>query len=457
MAIATYDVGIFVEQPAVRRMNGQRRILTILFVISFALDFKGQVGGALIQFLMAGLNIATFLLLALSYRFTVPRHGLGAFVFWGWAAFLLTGAVGALVNTVPFAHFIRIAYPFILFLEGFLVASWVARDPHGAKLIVSVMLAAAIVSLVFTLGWGFYFTGEGAGTIRYQILSPLIPLLIVVAGYDLFFARRRRLWALFLLTITLGIIALSVTRGMLLMVGFVAGVVLLATFWNALHTAKLPRPLIWASVFAVMMVGVALSAAMLFYPEVIMRWGHRGFGAARDVAFWTRVAAIVGQFQALTAHPVSWLTGQGFGNSYPWPISDFPWILKYLGPHAGRSVWFPGEFMWMTFFFYSGFIVGSIAALVLLAGAVRSFRLLGALLRTQSWRNSQVRPLWIGVLGYFAFIGMGFTSDPLGSRLAAMFMGLCLGLVLTQGKIFMLGDRDCIALSRLSEKLPTRE
>lgn len=107
-----------------------------------------------------------------------------------------------------------------------------------------------------------------------------------------------------------------------------------------------------------------------------------------------------------------------------------------MGAHAtGRSAWFPGEFMWMPFLYYGGFIVGSIAALVLLAGAVRAFRLLGALLRTQSWRNPQARPLWVGVLGYVAFLGMGFTANPFILRLAAMFMGLCLGLVVVQGRV----------------------
>jgi len=438
MAITTSNVDILLEQPAVQRMSRQRRILAVLFVISFAIDFKGSVGGSPIQFLMAGLNIFAFLLLAISYRMAIPRKGLAAFVFWGWAAFMLSGTAGALANTVPFSHYLRIAYTFALFLEGFLVVWWTTRDPRDARMIISTMVAVAVVSLVFTLGWGFFFTDEGVGKIRYQILSPLIPFLVVVAGYDLLLARRRRLWSLALLAIIFGLIAISVTRGPLLIVSFVAGLVLLAAFVNTLRTASFPRRLIRAVVFVVIIVGIGLAVAVLFNPEVLGRWVRRGFGAAHDVTFWTRVAAIVGQFQALTSNHYGWLTGQGFGSSYPWPVSNFPWILQYLGPDAiGRSAWFPGEFMWMPFLYYGGFIVGSIAALALLAGAVHSFRLLAALLRTQSWRNPQARPLWVGVLGYFAFLGMGFTANPFILRLSAMFMGLCFGLFLTQAKILM--------------------
>ncbi|MGD2063709.1 MAG: hypothetical protein PVF51_09035 [Nitrospirota bacterium] len=422
-----------VARPAGRRVSRNRRILAILFVVSFALDFKGSVGGSPIQYLMAAFNTAAFMLLAASYRMALPRRGLGAFVFWGWGAFLLTGTLGAVLNSTPFGQYIRIVYPFTLFLEGLLVAWWTARDPHDAGTIVSAMMVGAVVSLFYTVWWGFYFSGDSAAEIRYQILSPLIPLLIVVTGYDLFFARRQRTSSLVLLAITLGLITLSVTRGPVLIVGFVAGLVMLAAFGNALRSATIPRPLIRAIVWGVFVAGIALTAAILFNPEVLGRWAHRGLGEARDVTFWTRVAAILGQLQALNADPLRWLTGKGFGSSYPWLFSDFPWILPYLGERTDTSVWFPGEFMWMPFFYYGGLFVGLIAALVLLGGAVRGFRLLATLLKAQSWRIPQVRPLWVGVLGYFAFLGMGFTANPFILRLAALFMGLCLGLILAQG------------------------
>lgn len=436
MAIPSNPIYFYVEQAVhPRRMSRQRRILVVLFVISFALDFKGAAGGSPLQFLMAGLNSVTFILLAISYRIALPTRGLASFVLMGWGGLLAFGTLGALVNAVPFNHYIRIAYTFMLFLEGFLVAWWVTREPRDAGLIMSAMILAAIASLFFTFGWGFYFTGEGIGRIRYQILSPLLPFLAVVSGFDLFFARRRRLLSFCLLGIILVVIALSVTRGQLLIVAFVAVMVLLAAFWNASRTERFPRLILRvASGVAVFLVLGAI-AAVLFNPEVLGRWVHRGLGPAHDATFWTRVAAVVGQYQALTAHPLGWLVGQGFGNSYPWPVSDFPWILKYLGPQViGRSVWFPGEFMWMPFLFYGGFIMGTLAALALLAIAFRGFRVLSNMLAGHSWRSPRMRPIWLAVLGYFAFLGMGFTADPFILRLAAMYMGLCAGIVAAESK-----------------------
>jgi hypothetical protein len=433
MAITTNYTTDQAAHPATHRISRQQRILAIVFVFSFVLDFKGVAGGSPIQFIMVGLNIAVFLLLAASYRMVLPGRGLGAFVFWGWMAFLVTGTMGAFVNGTPIGHYLRIAYTFMLFLEGFLVAWWTTKDPRDAGTIVAAMMTTAIISLFFTFGWGFYFTGQNSEEIRYQILSPLIPLLLTVAGYDLFFARRRRLWSFILLAIALGMIALSATRGEILIIGFVAGFVLLAALMNAKRFANFPRPIIRAAVWGGIIVVVGLPAAIFFNPDVLGRWVHRSFGVAKDVTFWTRAAAVLGQYQALVASPFGWLTGKGFGSAYPWPVSDFPWILEYLGEKAvNRSAWFPGEFMWMTFLFYGGFIIGPLAALVLLSGAVRAFHLLRVLLRTQSWRIPQARPVWVGVLGYFAFLGMGFTSNPFILRLAALFMGLCLGLIVAQ-------------------------
>jgi hypothetical protein len=381
---------------------------------------------------MAGLNTAAFLLLAASYRLVLPKGGLAAIVFWVWLAFLQTGTLGAVVNATPFEQYIRVLYPFTLFLMGFLVVWWTARDPRDASIIVSAMIATAIISLFFTLWWGFYFTGVGVDHIRYQVLSPLIPLLMVVAGYDLFFARRKRLWSIFLLSFIVSLIVLSVTRGPVLVGGVVAGLVVLAVLVNALRSGSVPRPTQDAFIWGLCVSVIGLGIATLFYPEVIERWSHRALGAGQNVTFWMRAAAVIGQFDALTESSHGWFMGRGIGSSYPWPLSEFPWILPYIGERVDGPVWFPGEFMWMPFFYYGGFAFGTGAALVLLWGATRGFWWLMSLLRVQSWRIPLFRPLWIGILGYFAFLAMGFSANPFIFRSAALFMGLCLGLIIVQ-------------------------
>jgi hypothetical protein len=176
-----------------------------------------------------------------------------------------------------------------------------------------------------------------------------------------------------------------------------------------------------------------MTVALAVYPDTLGRWILRSSGEVSNVTLWTRVAAVAGQFQVLTDNSIGWFIGEGFGSSYPWLVSMFPWILPYLSPEMNSSAWFPGEFMWMPFIYYGGFIVGPLVALGLVLSAVRSFRLLCVLLKEQTWRRQESRPLWIGILGFFSFIGMGFTANPFIIRLAALFLGLCLGLIVAQG------------------------
>jgi hypothetical protein len=411
----------------------QRRFIAALFVISFALDFKGAMGGSSVQYAMASVNTAAFLLLAISYRAAFPRSIFAAVLFWGWIIFLAVGSIAAMINTVPFNQFIRTIYPFVLFLEGFLVCWWVSRDPRGAKALVSAMIFSAIVSMVFTVWWGFHFSGEAYGNIRYQILSPLLPFLIVTCLFDLFFYRRRRFKAIAVLVLALGIVAVSVTRGMLLVLALVAVAVSLAWLWNIFkNRISLPRPM-GQMLFGVLAVGICGLVIIVFLaPDVMGRWVYRGLGASHSVTFWTRAAAVVGQWDLLTLHGLHWVFGWGFGHSYHWAQAFAQIVYPHISPAAFNAPrWFPGEFMWVTPWFYAGFVGGSLAIAAWLWGAVRSMRLLMELLRSKTWRLATVRPAWLGALGYFAFLGLGFTANPFILRLSALFLGMCLALIVT--------------------------
>lgn len=409
-----------------------RYVLALVFVLSFSLDFKGVEGGSPIQLAMAFHNTMAFALLGVSYRFVHPIRGLPGSIFWGWAIFLLVATMVAILHGVPVDRYVRVAYPFLLFLEGFLVAWWIGRDFRGAEILVSGMLATAIVSLLFSFWWGFHFSGLGVGEIRYQVLSPLIPFIFCASTYDLFFARRRRTLSASLVVAMSAIVVLSVTRGLLLIFGIMAIVILFVAVKNVLFVRlSIPKPivlaLLWVTAFSVIG-AVALSA---IFPDAVERWTHRASGVLVAVTAWTRYAAVIGQLRALGDSPLGWLTGLGFGSSYAWPVWDFPWIAPYLG-RVLDQVWFPGEFMWVPFVFYGGAIAGTVAALVLVLSAIHAFRVLGQLFGEKRWRDPAVRPVWISAMSFTAYLAMGLTANPFILRLAALQMGLSLGLLLAQ-------------------------
>ncbi len=412
------------------RLRQQTRILAILFVLSFALDFKGAVGGSSLQFVMAGFNTLTFILIATKYRFRLPVRGGAAVICWGWLLFLVIGSIGALVSGVPVGRYIRVIYPFVLFLEGFLVAWWVAGRSSEELILVDAMNWAAIISFVLTFFWGFYFSGRSVEVIRYQILSPLIPFIIAVAGYDFIFARRHRVRAVLILAVIFGVIAISVTRGMFLVMVMIAISLFAAWFWNLLRGyGSMPRPLLRGLGWGLIVGMLGLGLIMLFSPEVYVRWLHRSLGPARDVTFWTRIAAVVGQGNQLFSAPTALFVGRGFGHSYIYAQLFASVVYPYMSPEVFTApMWYPGEFMWITPLFYGGMIAGMVGIGVLVYGIIKTFGTLAYLLRKRAWLAVGCRPIWIGILGYYAIMGLSFTSNPMGSRIASMVMGLCLGL-----------------------------
>ena len=410
----------------------QAQILSILFIMSFALDFKGSEGGTVIQYVMAIVNTLAFALLALQYRLVLPRYGLMAFVFWGWCSFLLVGSVGAFINDVPLGQYIRVIYPYVLFVEGFLVAYWVSRDWRGAETVAHGLVFAAIISFLFTVWCGFHFSGQALQTIRYQILSSLTPFLIVYSGFRLLFLRRRRARSLAILAMCVSITAFSVTRGPLLAVGFTGLMLLVALIWSFFRSSSLSaiRMVLRASIGGVLLFGIFIETFLIIAPETLQRWSQRTFGDAHLATFWTRVAAAVGQWEQLSNNPVGWVVGQGFGHQYQYAQSFASLVYPYVTANTFvQPMWYPGEFMWVTPLYYGGLISGTIAILVLIFSTVYVFRVLVAMIGTRSWDNESIWPLWVGVLGFSTVLGLGFTANPFIIRLSAMFLGLALGVV----------------------------
>ncbi len=412
--------------------NGHYKTLFVsIFVLSFALDFRGTVGGGMPQFVMMGVNSFAFFILIYQFGMRIPKRSWAAFVFWGWVLYLVLGSLGALVSDVPTDRLIRIIYPVILFLEGFLVAWWVARQ-GGEDVLMRIMVLSAIISFVFMIWWGFYFTGRDIESIRYEILSPLIPFLLVVAGFDLILSRRNQIVSLLLITAILNVILLSVTRGMILPIAMVSGAVILAAISNYLKgRGSIPRPFVQSIFWGVVLFISGISVVLIFAPDTLQRWVLRSVTENSDVTFWTRVAAISGQWNELSGNHLAWLFGNGFGHSYYWPDSFAPLVSPDITPEIlATPKWYPGEFMWVTPIFYSGLFAGALAIIILLYGVIKSFLLMAKMIQFYTWKFPIYRSFWLALLGYLAFIGLSFTANPFIVRQAPLFMGLCMGLFL---------------------------
>lgn len=414
------------DQP----LTGRVAVLVWIFILSFAFDVKGVVGGTAAQYVMAGFNTFAFVLLGLNFRFVLPRRGYPAQVLYVWLAFLVVGSLGAWMSGVSADKYIRIIYPFVLFAEGFLLVWWLAREQRDLRVLVQAMAVSAGVSVIYTLWWGFHFTGDSLGTIRYQIVSPLAVFLLLLAAYDLIFARKRRLTAFLWICVIVTILAISVTRTYVLIIGGVVGLLMLAGICNAVaQCGRIPKRLV--SLFAYTVLGVLLvSVYLVTVPEVASRWDSRVLGPHSSVTYWTRVATVVNEWDQLIAEPSTSVLGAGFGHGFVYSSDYAARILPYVGREVFiKPSWYAAEVMWMSIPFYGGFVLGLTAIVILLRGAQLAFSALLDLLRRHLWNTSHARPFWIGVAVYFAFLFEGLAGDPFVYRAAGLYFGLCLGLV----------------------------
>jgi|GEM_PF-6169812 len=416
-------------------MRHQRKgsyLLTFLFVFSFAFDFKGKVGGTPVQYAMAVLNTIAFLLLGIKHRFRIRKTKGFLLALFGWGLFVLFGSLSAIYNSVPWGQYLRTVYPFVLFAEGMWVAEWVVKDDRSASVILNTMITASLVSFFFVFLWGYFMTGEDIANIRYQILSPLIPFLLITIWVELFVAKRHRGRSFLLLMIILFVESLSATRGVILSFGTALFILVIAWLTVNLASKGAIIPKSWVIGTTILGIGAVLVvfAVYFFAPFLFNKWLFRFVDGATMATFWTRASAVMGQWNQLSEQASVWFLGKGFGHGYYYAKEFIPYVVPHVRLARFSQInLFAGEFMWMPFLYYGGIVPGSCAIYILLRGLVRSFRILMSLIHSRMWQSSVFRYEWISVMGYLALMGQGMTSNPFMTRPGALFFGLLFGLV----------------------------
>lgn len=412
-------------------------IILGVFVLSFAFDFKGSVGGSPIQYAMAIVNELAFVCLSVRFKFVLPKRGLAAFIFWAWWLFIVVGSVGTSIAYVSFGKYVRVLYPFVLFLEGFLVAWWVTKNGHFDlnKNFIRYMILAGVVSLIFNYWWGFYFTGMGIKGVRFHILSPLIPFLITTSLFDLFFSKKNISTSAFVLLLTGAVIFSSLTRGYLLPIFGVVIIVFSVWIWSVLSGyRRIPKPFLRAAAWTVVTVGVLGVLAATILHSLASYWETRLFGADNSVTFWTRIAFARSEWDKLISHNYAIVFGSGFGQSYSMSnyYSNFIVVPGGVSQEAFmHAVWAPGEIMWMSLLFYGGIVCGSVVCVGLVVLIYRSLDLLRQLFIAANWRVLQARPIWLAILSFLGFMVIGLTDNPFGYRISSMFIGIVAAIIVT--------------------------
>ncbi len=435
------------DAPADPRLGWLRWCL-VLFLFSFVFDYKApdikfdsaETGGSIFQFAFLGLALAASgLALLIGWRFLLIRPGVYLILFWwGYLAFMV--AVAFLQGNEA-GRILRLLVTPLLLGLGLTtthIAACAGMRPTEA---VRWFLAAAVLSVLWNLGFGILGYGLSLEEVRMQILSPAIRFLFAWVGCSLLLRRNFSWWTVTILAIPMVPTVLSVTRSLAFpMLASALGAtacLVLGLMWRlypSSHPIRKFGPIAIAGVAgigAVVILGLAL-------PEVTERWSDRifhnsGDGATtEDLSTLMRKAEAKSMLDILSREPMSFLYGKGLGASYYWDESFFPELFQVYPEDRhqfAEDIYTAGHSIWTYTLFSSG-IIGILMTLAMFV-AVMAYSLRAA------WTNSQTvmgRWAWDAHLLFLPFVAMlctlseSITRNPFDERMTGVIFGFMAAL-----------------------------
>jgi hypothetical protein len=406
-------------------------LLYWIFCFSFAFDFRGDEGGSVVQylFLAAALGSGGLLIVTSPKAFLQKPVFIMSVVWWG---YLVTTALVMLEARVSVSQYIRCVLPPALCGLGILIGQAMAARRYTIEMMLRPLLWAGIASVIWRFFHAVFIKGISISMVRYEILSPAVPLLFACAIASAVLAKRMHLLSVFGGALALTTVIVSITRSFIFTAGAACLAVLIAfgmmVSYKAFAAADLRKKVLHFGIGGGLMIMVLLGV-VLTQPIVAERWMERLFNdgggrTVQDVTYLTRAAEAKAMFVLLEADPMRFLYGKGLGANYYWDQSYFPELLRVYGnaEFIGGDYWFPGHSVW-TYSLFSGgafavccylFLFGWMIVMGLSSGSYA--------LKTGAFEPALAFLPFIIGLCYFS---QTLTSNPFGERFSAQILGLC--------------------------------
>lgn len=392
-----------------------------LFFFSLAFDFRGvEDGGSFFQFALFLMAVASGLVIILGTKPSeeVLQNSRN------YGFFLVVGSVLSFIYVlfldVEIGRHIRVAFPFFLLILGYFVGIRLlsAFNPQDSVLL---MLKSAMVAIVFNVFYGFATTGVGLNEIRYQILSPMMFIAIPGLCYHAFILQRKALISSSLLFVILMFIFIGATRSWL--IAFF-GVATVALMYRYVGKFGMLRGILGSTAIMSILMIVITGLLYLILPESVDRMVGRVFESNEigfDITSAARVAEADYQFNAWLTNVQTFLLGNGIGAIYGYSGVDAELLFRLFGDSGIVDDWWAaGHNFWIYSLFSQGALFGLILPLII----VRCLFI--------STRNSLVDDSINKFLSlvFISFFLSTIGGNPMGSRMLAQYIGMCIGLLI---------------------------
>jgi len=409
-------------------------LLYWIFCFSFAFDFRGDEGGSIIQylFLAASLGSAGLMLAATPKAMLQRPVIIMSAVWWG---YLATTAVIIVEAHVPVSQYIRCVLPPALCGLAILIGQALSMRNYTAEMVLKPLLWASIASVIFRFVFTVFVTGIPISLVRYEILSPAVPLLFACAFASAVLGKKLNLLTLTGGLLALASVAISITRSYIFTITAAVIAVgvsfLLMVSYRAWEVADLRRKITHFASAAALMV-VTMVVLYMVQPIVFERWFERLFNdgggkTVKDVTLLTREAEASTMWKLLEDDPIRFIYGKGLGANYYWDRTYFPELLKVYGDtrYIAQDYWFPGHSVWTYALFSGGWF--AVACYLFLFGWQIVMGIAGGRYALQTRSASPDLAFLPFVIG-LCYFSQTLTSNPFGERFSAQILGLCAAL-----------------------------
>ena len=414
----------------------EEKALLWIYIFAFVFDYKGQEGGSLPQFAMAGFSLAAgtgFILFRSRRRETktiklYPNLKKVTILWW---SYLLSTVLTALIAGVVFGRYIRVFFPLLLCGISLLIICKFQKRLIDPNEIIKPLLLASLIAVL----WKIYYAAQVANidmyNMRYQILSSggiVFLLAYVFAG--VISREQLSIFHIIMLCI-IGICSfLSITRSLIILIFFMG----CGYFWIALNKpfqTNIKRTLLLVSISILALIPAWYIADQL-RPGFLHDWTNRMFHqyyGGMDITLSTRLAEWSGQILSLTENMRSLIFGKGLGSEYFWDYNFF-FALKSAyswNDLINKSGWYGGHSMWVYSLYSGGLLFGWV---IIGISFLSLFRIMAVVnkkhLNNDNLLKNNAPLLLFLILG---FISQGFTSHPLSKRFFAIIAGIVFGMI----------------------------
>lgn len=412
------------------RMSRVEKVFYFLYVFSFVFDFKGQEsGGAVIQFIFLSISLSSAFVLLVAPSAINRGYLLSPIckkLITIWFVFLISSLIPLIYFNIPFSQYIRVVTPFVLFAISLLIVIKLYKKGIQFNDIIMPIVWAAIISTIWTPFYYFVILNFSMEEVRFQIISPLIPIIFSFSFVKLFFEKRIDFVAFFILALAVSLIVLSLTRVYLLLIAIVVIMLFMLSKGNV-------RYYFMKKGFRLSLLGFAVFIVFLpvlesIRPGFLMSWIGRLFAGQTDlgidITLLARIAEYNGQMQLLFENFISPFIGRGLGSTYVWDETYFYLLSEVFKESNLENLepWNTGHSLWVYSIYSGGIIFGFLIPIYFILNCYHAAKQMKIALNKDDLEQAKI--VVFSTLCIFGFISLSFTSHPFGVRLTGLILGI---------------------------------